>query len=111
MDIVTRTEEMLLVAVCRLAEEAFGLNIRKEMEAMTGKRYSIGGVYVPLDRLVSRGLLETETESGSGDRLGRPRKRFVITSAGLAALADVHELQRDVWSRIPEPVMRRLNRA
>jgi PadR family transcriptional regulator PadR len=86
MDLITRTEEMLLLAVCRLQEEAFGLNIRQEVEAIMGKRYSVGGIYVPLDRLVGKGFLTTEAGRPTAERLGRPRRLNHNTACGLTVL-------------------------
>lgn len=108
---LTRTEEILLLSVARLQDEAFGLTIRKDVEAVTGKRYSVGGIYVPLERLVKQGLLKTESEKGSADRMGRPRKRFVITSAGVAALSDVRALQASMWKGLPDVLADRLRKS
>lgn len=104
----SRTEEMLLLVVCRLQEDAFGLDIRQEVEALTDKRYSIGGIYVPLDRLVKRGWLKTENGLPGPGRMGRPRRRYQITSAGLSALRASREMSVSLWSSLPAPVQRKL---
>lgn len=108
---ISRTEELLLLAICRLQEEAFGNTIRQEMEAVTGKRYSVGGIYVPLDRLVKRGLLTTEEGQPTPERLGRPRRRYQISAAGLRALREVQELHERTWGRLPELVAQQLRMA
>ncbi len=105
---LSRTEEMLLLAVCRLQEEAFGINIRKEVESVTGRRYSVGGIYVPLDRLVKKGLLVTSTAPASPDRLGRPRRLFRVTSVGFAVLRDARALHEAMWASLPDPVIEQL---
>jgi len=105
---LSRTEEILLLSVARLQNEAFGLSIRKDVEAVTGRRHSVGGIYVPLERLVSKGYLETEAEKGAPERQGRPRKRFVITSAGIAALSEVRSLTSSMWTGLPDAVSNRL---
>lgn len=108
---LTRTEEILLLSVARLQDEAFGLTIRKDVEEVTGRRYSVGGIYVPLERLVEKGYLRTESESGSADRMGRPRKRFVITSAGVAALSDIRSLTASMWKGLPDTVSNRIQQS
>ena len=108
---LSRTEEILLLSVCRLQDDAFGLNIRKEVESMTGRRHRVGGIYVPLERLVGKGLLDTNAETGKAERLGRPRKLFSITPAGLRALSEVHSLSQSIWSGLPDPISRQLDLA
>ena len=105
---LSRTEEMLLLAVCRLQTEAFGINIRKEVEALTGKRYSVGGIYVPLDRLVKKGFLSTKTGQATENRLGRPKRLFTISSVGFAALREARSLYEAMWASLPEPVVKQL---
>ena len=105
---LSRTEEMMLLAVCRLQTEAFGINIREEVESITGRRYSVGGIYVPLDRLVKRGLLKREEGRASGARLGRPRRLYNITSTGIARLREARALQESMWRSLPEKVAEQL---
>ena len=108
MNVISRTEEMLLLVVCRLQEEAFGIHIRKEVEAITGKRYSVGGIYVPLDRLVRKGLLITEEGKPTPERLGRPRRLYKISPDGLAALREARALHETLWTALPELIVEKL---
>ncbi len=108
MDVITRKEEMLLLAVCRLQDDAFGLTIRKEVEALTGKRYSVGGIYVPLDRLVQKGLLDTEEGHPTEERLGRPRRLYRITPDGLARLRAARAMHEAMWAKLPDPILQQL---
>lgn len=105
---ITKTEEMLLLVVCRLQDEAFGINIRREVETLTGKRYSVGGIYVPLDRLVRKGLLRSEEGKPSETRMGRPRRCYHITSEGLAALREAKALHEAMWASLPGPIWQKL---
>lgn len=105
---LSRTEEMLLLAICRLQTEAYGINIRKEVEELTGRRYSVGGIYVPLDRLVKKGLLSTKTGRPTEHRLGRPKRLFTISSAGLAELRGARSLHEAMWKSLPKPIARQL---
>lgn len=99
---------MLLLVVCKLQEEAYGVQIREEVKRITGKLYSIGGIYVPLDRLVRKGLLETEEGQPTVVRRGRPRRRYRITGAGLRALQAALQLQRAMWDGLPEGIQQKL---
>jgi DNA-binding PadR family transcriptional regulator len=102
MTTITRTEEILLLMVCRLGDEAFAMQIREEVKSLTGKLYSIGGIYVPLDRLTAKGLLLMEDVMSDEDRLGRPRRRFKITSRGVNALKETRKMEQKLWDISPE---------
>ncbi|MEM6648461.1 MAG: helix-turn-helix transcriptional regulator [Bacteroidota bacterium] len=87
MKLISRTEELLLLVVCRLQADAYGLNIRDEVEAVSGKRFSVGGVYVPLDRLVRKGMLKTEKGAATAERMGRPPQAVRHHQPGLGDAA------------------------
>ncbi len=108
MKLLSRTEEMLLLVVCRLQADAYALDIRREVEDLTGQHFSVGGIYVPLDRLVKKGLLLTEAGSTTEGRQGRPRKRYQITDSGLKALSEIKALSGSMWGGMPEALLRKL---
>ena len=111
MTLITRTEEMLLLVVCKLQDDAFGLSIRVEVEAITGKRYSVGGIYVPLDRLVRKGFLKTEDGRPTPERMGRPRRLYKITPAGMAMLREARRVHEAMWGSLPDLVAQQLRPA
>jgi len=96
------------VVICRLKDEAYGLAIRDAIEETTGKRFSIGGIYAPLDRMVKKGLLSTEEGLPTQKRQGRRRRRYVITNQGLAVLRDMHTMHQQIWSGLPKGVFSEL---
>lgn len=110
MTLLSRTEEMLLLMVCKLQNEAYGMQIRNEVKSLTGKLYSIGGIYVPLDRLVAKGFLEMQDIEASGDRLGRPRRRFTITAEGIQVLKETRQIEQSMWE-LPDAVMKKMKLA
>ena len=110
MNYLTRTEEMLLLMVCKLGVEAYAMQIREEVKDLTGKLYSIGGIYVPLDRLVQKGMLKTQDVGHDEERMGRPRRRFVITVEGATALREVRQFGDQMWD-LPLPILKKLRLA
>ena len=108
MALITRTEEILLLSVCKLRDDASGMQIRRAVEAVTGKRYSIGGIYVPLDRLVRKGLLQAYEQGPTPQRGGRRKRMYEITAAGLAALREIRQVEQALWSDLPEAVSLKL---
>ncbi len=102
MESLSRTEEHILLAVHELGNDAYGITIREHLQEHLGKRFSVGAVYVPLDRLTSRGLLKaTETEPRA-ERGGRRKRVYRMTAKGVAALKDTKTLQDKMWKKIPD---------
>jgi PadR family transcriptional regulator PadR len=95
-------EQVVLLAIVHLADEAYGTTIRNEIEARSGRWVSIGAAYVTLDRLVEKGYLRAR-EAPAAERSGRARRFFSVTSSGLAALEAARELQARMWAGIQLP--------
>jgi PadR family transcriptional regulator, regulatory protein PadR len=98
MDILTRTEEIILLAVHQLGEEAYGVTIRQTVEQMVGKSYSVGAIYVPLDRLTQRGFLQTTTGHPTPERGGRRKRYYQITPNGRSALLETKQFHDTIWA-------------
>lgn len=92
-------EQVVLLAVARLKAEAYGMAVRQEIAARTGREVTIGAMYATLDRLVAKGYLRARDESDGG----RPRRFFGITAAGVEALQAARELQSRMWAGIRLP--------
>jgi len=103
MDILTRTEEIILLAVYQLGDLAYGTTIRQEVQTMVGKSFSVGAIYVPLNRLTQRGLLATRLGDSTPQRGGRRKKFYTITPTGRQALRETKARQDAIWARIPNP--------
>ena len=91
-------EQIVLLAVARLAGDAYGMSIRREIESRTGRSVAIGAVYSTLERLQEKGFTETVRPRGDADRDGRARKFFSITRTGIAALDSAAEMQTRMWA-------------
>lgn len=79
-------EQLLLLAVLRLGDEAFGSRIGDELEDKAGRRVSRGALYSSLDRLERKGYLAWEVEAPTEERGGHPVRCFSVTKEGLQAL-------------------------
>jgi PadR family transcriptional regulator, regulatory protein PadR len=79
-------EVVVLLAALHLGREAYGSAILDEIEARTGRRVSRGSVYITLDRLEDKGLLDSRLEAGSPSRGGRPKRLFRVTASGVKAV-------------------------
>ena len=93
-------EQVVLLAVVRLKDDAYGAAIRREIEARGERPVTIGAAYATLDRLVAKGYLRCREVPGGPERGGSARRYFSVTPSGVAALQDVRELQARMWRGI-----------
>jgi DNA-binding PadR family transcriptional regulator len=89
-------EQVVLLAVARLEGQAYGMRIRREIEARGGRHVSIGAVYATLERLGDKGYLRVR-EGARGGSDGRARRFFQLTRPGIDALTAANELQARMW--------------
>ncbi|MGB0388414.1 MAG: PadR family transcriptional regulator [Ardenticatenaceae bacterium] len=101
MGILTRIEEIILLAVYHLDDRAYGSTVRQEVESMVGKSFSAGSIYVPLNRLAERGMLASNLSDPTPERGGRGKKFYTVTQAGRDALRKAKALQDAMWARMP----------
>lgn len=79
-------EETVFYAVLLLRENAYGMTIRREIHARTGRDVAIGAVYTTLDRLEKKGWVSSSEAAGGPERGGRPKRMFHPTTRGIAVL-------------------------
>lgn len=88
-------EQLILFALLRLDDDAYGVSIRREIERRTGRDVSAGAVYTTLSRLEARALVDSRVGDTTPARGGRRRKYYVLTSEGAELLQRSYEaLQR-----------------
>jgi DNA-binding PadR family transcriptional regulator len=103
MKMLSRVEELVLLSVWNLGEKAYGVEIRRFIIETTGEDWSIGAVYVPLDRLVKWGYLSADLGEPTPERGGRRKRYFKLTRSGLQALQHTRRVRDSLWSGLPEP--------
>lgn len=81
-------EQLVMLAVLGLGEEAVGVAIARELEAKAGRRVSRGALYSALDRLEAKGFLSWREADAVPERGGHPMRRFEVTADGLAAVRE-----------------------
>jgi|SRR4030095_9784096 DNA-binding PadR family transcriptional regulator len=80
-------EYLMLTAVARLGDGAYGVAIRHEVEDATGRPCSLGALYTTIDRLERKGLVRTSMGDPTPQRGGRPKRMVRITPRGTEAAA------------------------
>jgi len=106
-DALTETEQLVLLALVRLGAEAYGVPVRTEIEARTGREVSLAAVYAALDRMERRGFVETWLSEPLPERGGRARKHFRLLPAGAQALREARDVMERMWRGLePHPDLR-----
>lgn len=81
-------EQLAILAVLRLGEGAYGMTVRREIEANTGRRVSLGAVYATLDRLEEKGFVSSNSGEKTSARRGRAKRFFKVQPPGVRALRE-----------------------
>jgi PadR family transcriptional regulator PadR len=84
-------EYLMLTAVARLEDGAYGVTIRQEIEDATGRPCSLGALYTTLDRLEAKGLIKTSMGDPTPQRGGRPKRMVRITPKGAQAASAFYD--------------------
>jgi DNA-binding PadR family transcriptional regulator len=92
-------EQIVLLAVARLKDEAYGMGVRSAIAERTGRAVTIGAMYATLDRLVAKGYLRSRDDA----REGRTRRFFALTAPGVEALEAARDLQERMWAGVRLP--------
>ena len=87
-------EQLILFALIRLGADAYGVTIRTQIEARTGRAVSPGALYTALDRLEKRGLVTSRLGEPTPQRGGKRKRLYTVLPAGERALARVYESMR-----------------
>jgi PadR family transcriptional regulator PadR len=93
-------EEQVMLAVVHAGADAFGMNVRREIEQRTGRDVAIGAVYATLDRLESKMLIASARPKTGGTS----RRIFRITASGARALVETRARREQLWNGIVLPV-------
>lgn len=89
-------EEQVMLAVVHAGDDAFGMNVRREIESRTGRDVAIGAVYATLDRLEAKKLISSARPRGAGTS----RRIFRVTTAGSRALMATRAMRDGLWRGI-----------
>lgn len=98
MEMLTKLEEMILLSVLKLKDNAYGTTIFRHIQSVTGQKLSLGGVYFPLERLTRQGYLRSYYGAATEERKGLSKRYYELTETGLEALRDAKRVTDVMWS-------------
>ena len=99
-------EEIVLLTVGVLFNEAYGLAIKSEIENRLKRKVSVGALQSALRRMEQKGFLDSREGETNDKRGGRPKRYFTITAFGAKALDFNRSVRDDLWSSIPDVALK-----
>ena len=95
-------EEVVMLTVGVLYDEAYGVSIKKEIETRLSRKVSVGALQSALKRLEDKGYLKSREGEATVERAGRPKKYFQITAYGKRAMEYTKSTRDELWKSIPK---------
>ena len=99
---LTKNEELILLSIWKLKDNAYGVTIREHFNKITGRTLNYGSLYNTLYLLVRRGLVESRESKPLFKQGGRRRVLYSLTRDGKKALADAQKIHRLAWVDVTE---------
>ena len=98
-------EELVLLCIAVLYEEAYGVNIKKNIEEQANRKVSIGAVHAAVNRPEEKGFLRSNFGEPSKSRGGKRKKLYNVTNAGKEALQTAMQMRQKFWNQLPDFVV------
>ena len=94
-------EELVLIIVAILQEDAYGVNVMAEIASQTGRNVNISAIHTTLDRLENKGFLNSELRGATATRGGRRKRIFTVTSSGKKIILDIKAMRNKLYDQLP----------
>jgi PadR family transcriptional regulator PadR len=99
-------EQIVLLAILRLGDDAYGVPIRLDIEQRTGRALTVGALYRTLDRLEDKGYVSSAFSDPTPERGGRSKRYFRVKPIGLRTLRASHDALAAMWDGLEPRVLR-----
>jgi DNA-binding PadR family transcriptional regulator len=93
-------EQLVLLALLRLRDNAYGVTIREELTTRAGRDVSIGALYTTLERMEKKGLVSSRMGESTPERGGRAKKFYKVSAQGVQALNRSKEMYDQMWTGV-----------
>ena len=101
MKLLSRAEEIVLLAILKLKDTAYGVSIKEQIERETENKWSFGSIYMPLNKLTRKGYVDKSMGQPLQERGGRSKCLYRVTEEGRSALLAIRRVQQTLWSNLP----------
>jgi DNA-binding PadR family transcriptional regulator len=95
-------ELMVMLAIMRIGDDAYGVSISNEIEEITGSEVLLGSVYDALTRLEEKGLVSSAMGEATPERGGRAKRHFRSTPKGVRVVRDAQRSLTRLWKGLPQ---------
>ena len=102
MQLLSKQEEMFLLAIFRIKDGAYLVNIREHLIRHAGKDWAFGSVYISLEKLRKKGYVRIRVGEPSAARGGKAIKYYELTEEGIRILLETKRLQDAMWKEFNE---------
>lgn len=99
---LTKIEEILLLSIWRLKEDAYGVKIRQHVSQIIGKEFTYGNLYSALSQLAKKKYVNKALAEPTPDRRGRRKITYTVSAVGLKALKASREMNQKMWEDIAD---------
>ena len=106
MKLLSRAEELILLTIIKLEDNAYGVAIRESLKDETGTEWSFGSIYTPLNKLTRKKLVIKSYGDPTPERGGRRKCVYRITDKGISVLQEIRRVQTLVWSGLPSGIIK-----
>lgn len=97
MELLTKQEELFLLAILGIGKDAYLVNIREHLKEHAGKDWAFGSIYITLEKLRKKGFIKARVGKPSSRQGGKAIKYYDLTKAGIQALRDNKRLHDKMW--------------
>lgn len=97
-------EELVLLAVGMMSEQAYGLAVLDELENKTGRTIMISAVHKTLVRLEEKGYLRSRMGGATATRGGRDKRLYTLTQSGITMINQSRDVRNSMWKQIPKMI-------
>lgn len=104
MRFLSRIEEILLLAIWKLGDNAYGMTIREQVTQDTGVKWMSGMIYGSLGRLLNNGYVQSAKGEATPERGGRHKIYYTLTKEGKEKLASIQSMNSVLWKDVPKIV-------
>jgi PadR family transcriptional regulator PadR len=95
-------ELMVMLALIRLGEDAYGVPIGRAIEDGSGREVALGSVYAALERLEQKGFVSSDIGEPTAERGGRAKRYFRVTNSGLKQVRKTRQTLISLWRGLPQ---------
>ena len=104
---LTKHEELILLSICKLEAEAYGVAIRKHVAEITGRAINYGSLCNTLYSLVKKGLIQSQESEPIARQGGRRKVIYSVTNEGMKTLRHAYEVHAQAWNGVQDMVFGR----